>query len=166
MVGDRAVIDADLDQLEYTTQVVNEALRLFPSGHTIVRHACRRTSLAGHAVEPGRIVAVSVWGIHHNPHVWTDPERFDPGRFDAGPADEGPIGPTAAQQRDRYSHLPFGGGPRGCIGQHLAMAELVVAVATVVRAFRLESLTEEVGLDVGATLRPRGALPCRIRPVP
>jgi len=143
----------------YTTHVVNEALRLYPSGHTIVRHAHSSASLAGQEVSPGRIVAVSVWGIHHNPDVWENPERFDPDRFARQKMDDA----DAEGQVARYSHLPFGGGPRGCIGQHLAMAELVVAVATVVRAFSLEAVDRGPELDVGATLRPRGQLPCRIQ---
>lgn len=159
VVGDRSIVDADIGLLAYTTQVVDEALRLYPSGHTIVRHAHQRASLAGHEVPPGRIVAVSVWGVHHNPEVWPDPERFDPDRFERRPAESEPDSHIG-----RYSHLPFGGGARGCIGQHLAMAELVVAVATVVRAFRLASVVETPDLDVGATLRPRGALACRLRP--
>ena len=158
VAGDGPISDSGIDQLVYTTHVVNEALRLYPSGHTIVRHAHSSASLAGHEVPPGRIVAVSVWGIHHNPDVWESPERFDPDRFARHVDDAEPAGQVA-----RYAHLPFGGGPRGCIGQHLAMAELVVAVATVVRAFSLEAVDREPELDVGATLRPRGQLPCRIQ---
>jgi len=157
VVGDRPVAAGEIDQLRYTSQVVNEALRLYPSGHTIVRHAHQGASIAGHEVPRGRIVAVSVWGIHHNPDVWPEPDRFDPDRFDQRPGEDA--------QHGRYSHLPFGGGPRGCIGQHLAMAELLVAVATVVRSFRLDGVAATPALDVGATLRPRGALTCRIRPV-
>jgi len=159
VLGDGVATAADLDRLALTAHVVNEALRLYPSGHTIVRHARDRAEIAGLEVAPGRIVAVSVWGIHHNPEVWAEPDRFDPDRFDRRRGE----GEDDAQA-GRYSHLPFGGGPRGCIGQHMAMAELVVAVATVVRAYRLESLTDQPELEVGATLRPRGVLPCRVLP--
>ena len=154
-VGDRPIGEQDIDKLAYTHQVINEAMRLYPSGHTIVRRAHDAAAVAGYGVPPGRIVAVSVWGIHHNAEVWADPERFDPSRFGARDAE-------AAGEPARYAHLPFGGGPRGCIGQHLATAELVVAVATLVRAFRLEATDVEPALEVGATLRPRGALPVRV----
>ncbi len=160
VVGDGDLAGTHLDGLRYTAQVVNEALRLFPSGHTIVRHAHQPASISGHEVPAGRVVAISVWGIHHNPDVWPNPEHFDPGRFDPSHHEGDPD-----SQGTRYAHLPFGGGPRGCIGQHLAMAELVVAVASVVRAFRLESAAAEPELDVAATLRPRGELLCRLRPV-
>ena len=105
----------------------------------------------------GRIVALSIWGIHHNRSVWSDPERFDPDRFQSvDRGDESPSHP------DRYAHLPFGGEPRACIGAHLAMVELLVAVAAVLRAYRLRAVSAEPNLDVGLTLRPRGSLPCRL----
>lgn len=128
------------------------------------RRATRSSALPGRACRsaitrslPGQIVAVSVWALHHNPAIWPDPYRFDPDRF-AAPADhEG-----APDGGARYAHLPFGGGPRSCIGQYLAMAEMVVAVATIVRAFSLESLVEEPALDVGVSLLPGGTMPCRL----
>jgi cytochrome P450 len=152
VVGGRPVVADDLPRLAYTAQVIDETMRLYPPGHTLVRHAHGATTLDGEALPPGHLVAVSVWGVHHNPEVWPDPHRYDPDRF--GKGDLG-----------RYHHLPFGGGPRGCIGQHLATAELVVAVATLVRAFRLESELEAPVLDVAVSLRPRGPLPCRVTPL-
>ncbi len=151
VVGSRPVTADDLPRLTYTAQVVDETMRLYPPGHTLVRHAHDPTTLDGQDVPAGHLVAVSIWGVHHNPDVWPDPGRFDPDRFGTG--DVG-----------RYDHVPFGGGPRGCIGQHLATAELVVAVATLVRAFRLESELDEPVLDVAVALRPKGALPCRVTP--
>jgi cytochrome P450 len=152
VVGDRPVTAADLPRLAYTAQVVDETMRLYPPGHTLVRHAHEEATLDGHRVPRGHLVAVSIWGVHHNPDVWPDPGRFDPDRFGGG-------------EVARYDHLPFGGGPRGCIGQHLATAELVVAVATLVRSFRLASELEEPPLEVAVSLRPRGALPCRVTAV-
>jgi cytochrome P450 len=141
--------DVGVDALPFTAQVVDEALRLYPSGHTIVRRVCEPTTLGGHEEPVGRIVAVSVWGVHHNSDVWADPYRFDPGRFVAPP-------------EDRYAHLPFGGGPRGCIGQQLALTELVVAVATVVQGYHLDAPPNvDPPLVVGATIRPRSPLTVR-----
>ena len=152
VVGERPVAAADLPHLAYVTQVLDETMRLYPPGHTLVRHARAATTLDGQAVPAGHLVAVSVWGVHHNPDVWPDPDRFDPDRFGAG-------------EVGRYDHLPFGGGPRGCIGQHMATAELIVAVATLVRAFELKPELEDVPLDVGVALRPKGRLPCLLTPV-
>ena len=153
VVGHRPVVVEDLARLTFTAQVLDETMRLYPPGHTLVRHAHTATTLDGQEVPAGHLVAVSVWGVHHNPDIWPDPERFDPDRFGSDRSGSG---------AGRYHHLPFGGGPRGCIGQHMATAELLVAVAILVRSFRLESELDEVPLDVGLSLRPRGALPCRI----
>lgn len=163
VAAQRPIEAADIARLTYTSQVILETMRLYPAGHTLARRARESTVLAGHPIPARRIVAISVWAIHHNPAVWPDPYRFDPARFDAfdaPPAGSGEQG----RQTARYAHLPFGGGPRGCIGQYLAMAEMIVAIATIVRAYQLESLTEKPELDVGVSLLPGGSLPCRLRP--
>ncbi|MBY5161001.1 cytochrome P450 [Salsipaludibacter albus] len=146
VLGDRTPRAADLDDLQYTGQVVDEALRLYPPLHTLVRRAARDTRLLGHEVPEGRVAAVSTWGIHRNPAVWPDPARFDPTRFDPD------------RDHDRHAHVPYGAGPRSCIGVHLATAELVVAVALVVRAFRLSADDREPELMAGVTLRSRRPL--------
>lgn len=158
VLGDRRPAAEEVEQLRYTTQVIDEAMRLYPPGHTLVRTAVEDSQLLDHQVPRGRIVALSIWGIHHNPSVWPDPERFDPDRFHAAQPDE-------RAHQGRYAHLPFGGGPRACIGAHLAIAELAIAVAAVLRAYRLRAVLAEPLLDVGLTLRPLGALPCRLEPI-
>ena len=156
--GDGALFEAE--RLPFTTQVLNEAMRLYPPAHTVVRRAVEKTEVLGYTVDEGRIVAVSIWGIHHRPGIWPDPFSFLPDRFGQG---------AAAGERSRtasgYTHLPFGGGPRACIGEHLAMAELVAAVAALVARFRLRSELEAPGVEVDLSLRPRGRLPCRLEPV-
>lgn len=163
VVADRPIEAGDIERLSYTSHVIEETMRLYPAGHTLVRRAREATVLGGHGIPAKRIVAISVWAIHHNPAVWPDPYRFDPDRFSRrdAPEDDGREGGMPAS---RYAHLPFGGGPRGCIGQYLAMAEMIVALATIVRAFDLESLVESPDLDVGVSLLPAGRLPCRLRP--
>ena len=157
VLGDRAPTADDVDRLAYTAQVVDEALRLYPPGHILVRSAVDDGELMGHALAKGRIVVISIWGIHHNPSVWPDPYRFDPERFAPGGASD-----EAGAHHARYAHLPFGGGPRACIGAHLAMTELVLAVAVVVRAFRLRAVVDRPELDAGLSLQPAGRLPCRL----
>jgi cytochrome P450 len=160
VLADRRAAPDDVEQLRYTGHIVDEALRLYPPGHTVVRTAVENLRLLDHDVPRGRIVALSFWGVHHNPSVWPDPERFDPDRF----APSG-SGEDDAPSHLRYSHLPFGGGPRACIGVHLALTELVIAVAAVLRAYRLRAVVTEPRLDVGLTLRPLGPLLCRLEPV-
>ncbi len=150
---------ADGEGLPYTVQVVNEAMRLYPPAHTVVRRAVDHTEVLGYPVDKGRIMAVSIWGIHHRPSVWPEPFEFSPERFD--PARSG----ETRRRTSSYRHLPFGGGPRACIGEHLAMAEVAGAVSALVRNYRLHSLLDSPGVEVDLALRPRGALPCRLEPL-
>jgi cytochrome P450 len=142
------------DAFVYTRQVVNEAMRLYPPAHTVVRKAAAETELLGYPVDKGRIVAVNIWGIHHRESVWEEPSRFDPDRFGGD-----------ASRRAGYTHLPFAGGRRACIGEHLAVAELVAAAAALTRKYRLTSLQEAPNVEVDLALRPRGAMPCRLVPL-
>lgn len=150
----------DLERLPYTNQVVNEAMRLYPPAHTVVRRADADTELIGYPVQKGRIVAVSIWGVQHRPTIWPDPFAFSPERQALGlaPGD-------STRKTSGYRQFPFGGGPRKCIGEHLAMAELTAAVAALVERYRLRSLLEVPDVDVDLVLRPRGTLPCRLEPV-
>ena len=151
----------DVDALPYTTQVVNEAMRLYPPAHTVVRKTAADTELLGYPLAAGRIVAVSIYGVQHRPSVWPDPFTFSPDRqaVAARPGGE------SARRSTGYTQFPFGGGPRKCIGEHLAMAELTSAVAALVRRYRLRSLLDQPNLEVDLALRPRGTLPCRLEPL-
>lgn len=164
----RAGPDLDLDQLPLAHHVVSEAMRLYPPAHTVVRRAVQEGELLGHPLEKGRIVAVNIWGIHHRPTIWPDPGEFRPGRFTepaaepAAPSGRAATGETGdSGRRAGYTHLPFAGGRRACIGEHLATAELVIAVAALLRRYRLTSDQQEPGLEVDLAIRPRGTLPCR-----
>jgi cytochrome P450 len=158
VLGGGAVTDENIEELAYARQIINETLRLLPPVHTVVRRVATATSIGDHDAPEGRIVAVSVWGIHHNPAVWPDAERFDPGRF-ATSADGDEFAGV-----DRYAHLPFGGGPRGCIGHALAMNELVAGLAAVVATYRIAAVAPSFDVDVGVTLRPRGPVHLRLTP--
>jgi cytochrome P450 len=154
-LGDRPVTADDLPALQYTAQVVDEALRLYPPGHTLLRRSTVTDDLHGYPIPPGRIVAVSIWGIHRNSKVWTDPHEFRPDRFSA----------ARAAERDTYAYLPFGRGPRTCIGVHLAHAEFVVAVATVVRKLRITAPDRQPPVKAGLTLMTDEPFDCRFEPL-
>lgn len=156
VLGDRHPSADDLEALAYTGQVVDEALRLYPPAHTLPRRATTDDTFRGHPIPAGRIVAVSIWGVHRNPTAWTDPREFRPERF----------APAVAAGLDRYAYLPFGAGPRACIGVHFARAELVVAVATLVRSFQLHSAGSEPRVAAGVTIGPRDRLGCAVEPLP
>lgn len=149
-LGDREPTAKDLEALPYTGQVVSEALRLYPPVHTLPRRATADDTLRGHPIPEGRIVAVSIWGIHRNAKVFEDPAEFRPERFEA----------AVVAERDRYAYLPFGAGPRACIGAHFALAELVIAVATVLRVFRIRSDRKAPRVTAGVTIGPRDRLRC------
>jgi cytochrome P450 len=144
----------DLAKLTYTTMVIKEAMRLYPSGHATMRIAAADDHIAGHTIPAGAVVIISPWVTHRHPTFWPDPQAFDPGRFE----------PSVESARPRYAYLPFGAGPRVCIGQHFAMAELTAAVAVLLSCCTLETDPTPPALTLDTTLRPADAVPCAVTP--
>ena len=140
-------------RLPYTEQVVREALRLYPPAYVVPRLSAVDDVVDGCSVPAGSIVAVVTWAIHRRPDLWPDPQRFDPDRF-------GPDAPP----RHRYAWLPFGAGPRACIGMQLALLESVLTLAAVVRAYSVEAVSPRLALAPATALRPAGPVPVRLRP--
>jgi cytochrome P450 len=134
----------DVRRLTALTQVFQEALRLYPPVFIVGRVATRDTEIGGHALPRGTAVLVSPFALHRRPELWPEPERFDPTRFD--PAREG--------ARLKTSYLPFGAGPRVCIGGALAMLEGPLVLATLLRDVEL-TLVEAAVPQPTVTLRPR-----------
>jgi cytochrome P450 len=140
---------ADVDRLTYTRSVLDETMRLFPPVWLISRRAVVDEQLDGYDVPSGTLVCISPYTLHRHPGYWSDPERFDPARFAPG------------RERDRPSHLylPFGGGPRLCIGRHFALTEAVLVLATVLQSVRLELVPgQDVVPEALVTLRPRDGI--------
>jgi cytochrome P450 len=142
--------------LGYTTQVVKEAMRLYPSAYGIGRQIPEGDVIDGYHLPPGADVFVSPWVTHRSPRIWEEPQRFDPDRF----------APEQEKQRHRYAYLPFGGGPRACIGQYFSMLEATLATASIIRAFGLHASPGPVPLTTGITLRPAGYVPLTLAPQP
>ena len=113
-------------RLPLTRAVVDETLRLYPPAFLIVRRALEADTLAGRAVAPGDIVMIPPWVLHRHRRLWTDPDAFEPARFLPG-----------APAVPRYAYLPFGVGPRVCIGAQFALTEAVLALARIVGRFRV-----------------------------
>ncbi|MFF1409994.1 cytochrome P450 [Streptomyces sp. NPDC058289] len=153
VLGDRTPGAADLDRLPYLTQVLKEAMRLYPAAPVLGRRSVAAAEVDGHTIPAGADVIVAPWVTHRHPDYWPDPERFDPDRFT----------PEAEAARPRYAWLPFGGGPRACIGQHFSMLESVIALAMLLRAYEFEAVDTEVSVTAGITLRTTGPARCRIR---
>ncbi|MDD9379513.1 cytochrome P450 [Streptomyces sp. ZAF1911] len=153
VLGDRTPGAADLDRLPYLTQVLKEAMRLYPAAPVLGRRSVTAAEVDGHTIPAGADVIVAPWVTHRHPGYWPDPERFDPDRFT----------PEAEAARPRYAWMPFGGGPRACIGQHFSMLESVIALAMLLRAYEFEAVDTEVSVTAGITLRTTGPARCRIR---
>lgn len=131
----------DVADLGYTTQVLHEALRLCPPGAAMTREVLRDIEIDGYRVQAGTMLAFGIWAVHRDPTLWDDPLRFDPERFT----------PDRRKRLDRWQYLPFGAGPRSCIGDHFAMLEATLALATIVDRCEITSLRDDFPVDVPFT---------------
>jgi cytochrome P450 len=134
--------------------VINESMRLFPPVWAFERQAVDDDVVGGFRVPAKSMVAISPFLLHRNRAYWDNPEGFDPERFS----------PRGSEGRPKLAYLPFGGGPRQCIGMGFAMIEAQMLLARIVQRFRLE-LASSVRVDPEpvVTLRPRGGLRMRLR---
>jgi cytochrome P450 len=151
-IGDRRLTPDDVPQLSYTVQVLHESLRLCPPAAGVARLATRDIAVGGYRVEAGTLVAVGLYGLHHDPALWPDPEVFDPERFS----------PENTKTRDRWQFLPWLGGGRPCIGEHFARLETTLALATIVRAMEIDSLDDSFECDVPFTTVAKGPIRARL----
>ena len=137
--------------LPYTRAALDEALRLYPPAPRFDREALAADTVGGVEVKPGRIVSVWPWLVHRNPTLWPDPDAFRPERF---------LQPDPA--RPRLAYLPFGAGPRVCIGAQLSLTEAMIVLAEWLGAYSFTSLGDpEPFADV--TLKPKGGLNLQVR---
>ncbi len=152
-LSDRQLTPDDVARLGFTVQVLQEALRLCPPGPTGTRMATRDLEVAGYRVPAGTTLAFGRMAVQTDPGLWDDTSRFDPDRF----------GPEHANSRDRWQYVPFGGGPRSCIGDHFAMLEATLALATIVRRVEIESLSDDFPLAVPFTMVAAAPIRATIR---
>jgi len=144
----------DLRHLEYTSMVVQEALRLYPSAWTISRKALKDDKLGEHEIPAGSTVMLSPYVLHRNPKIWPNPEAFVPERFSA---DE-------VARRDKTTFVPFGGGPRMCIGANFALSELQLLIARTYQRYRLNAVPGfKLNLEPMISLRPVGGVMMQVR---
>jgi cytochrome P450 len=149
VVGDRPPTAADLPALEYCGWVIQEAMRLYPPVWLISRRASNADRVGGYDIPPGTLVCVSPYLLHRHPGYWDEPELFRPERFS----------PDQVAARPSHLYLPFGGGPRICIGQHFAMVEAVLVLATIMRSLRLTTVPGlVVEPEALVTLRPKNGM--------
>nr|XP_005904201.1 PREDICTED: docosahexaenoic acid omega-hydroxylase CYP4F3 isoform X2 [Bos mutus] len=146
----------DLAQLPFLTMCIKESLRLHPPVSVISRRCTQDTVLPdGRVIPKGVICLISIFGTHHNPSVWPDPEVFDPFRFD----------PENIKERSPVAFVPFSAGPRNCIGQTFAMTEMKVVLALTLLRFRVLPDKEEPRRKPELILRAEGGLWLRVEPL-
>lgn len=139
----------DLAQLPYSEQVVKESMRLYPPAGGATRQPLHDIELGGYHIPKGSNMAVSSHAMHRNPKLFPDPLRFDPERF--SPENEGKI--------PKYAYLPFGGGPRVCIGNSFAMMEARLALITILQQWKLRlAPNQTIRAEQLFTTRPKGGV--------
>ncbi len=144
---------ATLDKLVWTRAVIEEAMRLYPPAPLIGRVALADDVLCGRKFPRGTVVMIAPWVVHRHHGLWRDPDCFDPERFLPGRRETIP----------RFAYLPFGAGPRICLGMGFAMQEAVMLLATFLKHLRFERAdNEQVQLRLCITLQPKTPLRMRV----
>ena len=153
VVDDGRPTMADVQELEYTEWVIKEAMRLYPPVYTIFRQPKAPVDIDGYTVPDSASIMLPQWAVHRSEKYWDDPETFDPERWR----------PERARERPRFAYFPFGGGPRHCIGKHLAMLEARSIVATTASRYRLHFEGDSpLELLPTLTVHPRDGMPMRV----
>jgi hypothetical protein len=133
----------------YTRQVIEETMRLYPPGWLLTRRSIGADIICSHPIAPGTDVFISPYLVHRHPAYWENPEIFDPDRFE----------PAKKATRNRFCYLPFALGPRACIGEHFAMAEMLIHTALIVRKLKLRyCCSSPVEMECQVNLRPKNSI--------
>lgn len=150
VIGDRPLQPADIDALTYTYCVFQEALRLYPPIWAMERFVKQDDVLAGYDIAKGSTLLVGIYTMHRHPEFWRDPATFEPERF--------------AGNEKNPAYLPFGLGPRMCLGMNFALQEAMIILVTLLQRFELiDAMAHDIEPDPGITLRMRGAVPVQLK---
>jgi cytochrome P450 len=142
-------------RLRFTEQVVQESMRMYPPAFIIGREVVEEVTIGDHYLPRGMTVLLSPWVVHRDARFWPDPEKFNPDRWN----------PPGDLQRPRFAYFPFGGGQRLCIGNHFAMMETVLILATIARRYRFTLVDERpIAPSPTFTLRPERDILARLTP--
>lgn len=155
VVGSRTVTMDDMRELTYIDQVLNETMRLYPPAYTMARFCNEADVIGGYDIGRNSVISMPTYYLHRHPEFWPDAEQFDPERFSA----------EKTANRHRFAFLPFGAGPRQCIGNRFALMEAVLILVTILQRFKLEIPEGHVAeLEPQITLRPKGGIPVTVTP--
>jgi cytochrome P450 len=148
--------DGDLpDRLPLLRRVLEESMRLYPPVPRFDRQAIAADELSGHEVKAGDLISIWPWLLHRHRDLWDDPDAFDPRRWTE----------NAKTGRHRFQYIPFGGGPRVCVGMRFALSEALTVLAHWLRDWRFAPVPGHVVKPSGmVTLRPKDGLPLRLQP--
>jgi cytochrome P450 len=153
VLGERAPAIEDLPRLVYAERVVQEAMRLYPPAWVLEREALADDVVGGHRIPARTTIVIAPYLMHRDPRVWEAAERFDPDRF----------APERFGEPQKQAYMPFGDGPRICIGKGFAMMEAKVALVMMARRFDVQLCAREtIGMEPGITLRPDGPVTARV----
>ncbi|NEU57182.1 cytochrome P450 [Halorussus sp. MSC15.2] len=151
VLGDDPPTMADVRDLDFVEQVIDEAMRLYPPVYTMFREPKGSVELGGYRIPDDAAIMLSQWAMHRSERYWDAPDEFDPDRW------------TRDVDRPRFAYFPFGGGPRHCIGKHLAKLEAKLILARTAQQYRLEYTRErEPELRPTLTMHPRDGMPMRV----
>ncbi len=154
VVGDQAMTFDHLMQLPYTRQVVEESMRLYPPAWATDRLALDDDVVNGYEVAKGSVVLLYIRGAHHSEKYWEEPLAFRPERFEK----------EAKKNHHKYAYLPFGGGPRLCIGNNFAMMEMQMALAYFLPRFKFEVMPNQVIVEQPLiTLNPKNGIKMKVK---
>lgn len=153
VLGGRPPTFADLPNLRYTRMVIDETLRLYPTAWLISRTATHDDAIGGYRIPANTPISMSIFITHRDPRWWPNPEGFDPERF----------APETDDSRPRFAYLPFGGGPRLCIGNNFAIIEAQIVMAMLTQRFQLNAVPGYLPVpEPAVTLRPRYGMPMQL----
>lgn len=156
VIGANAMDYRNLHQLEGTVRVIDEALRLYPPFWMIDRIALKDDEVGGIRIPAGAMVIPYIYGTHRNPAHWQNVDAFDPGRFEA----------RRSKERHPFAYLPFGGGPRTCLGANMAVMQMLMIVVAFVRKYDFALATDEpVGINPSMMLRPNRVVSMKFRAI-
>jgi cytochrome P450 len=154
VVGSRPLSLEDLPRLTYTRMVIEETLRLHPPFWFENRNVAADVELGSERIPQGSVVAFSRYSLHRHPGFWKEPDRFDPERF--RPEHE-------ENKRSVHAYVPFGGGPRICIGVNFAMMELVIVLAVIARRYKVVlDASHRHGMAAHLTMTPKHGVKVRL----
>ncbi len=155
VLGSETATISTLPDLPYTKMVIEESMRLYPPAYIMARWGNEADEIDGYYVEPESSLVLFTYLTHRHPEFWPEPEKFDPLRFT----------PEKVAGRARYAYVPFGGGPRQCIGNTFTMTEAMLLLVTIAQRYELSLAPgHKIEINPLITLRPKGGMPMYLHP--